>query len=244
METLKARCTQARMFVTVAEVEARLLAPLLPQPLTPRRLFGTTSGLSLQFLEVGDSPVGPYFECTLSILCKETFDWPTIRTKGFRSLLGFPIWIAVTSAAAERYGREVWAYPKHVGNLRFAFDARRFEGSAAAAGVTVTCSADLGVDREPTDVEFRSLSRRDGDLLCAPMTGRADLTLDWDPSAAFALDLEPLGLGRLEGTASTGIYADHFTFELFPPTPRPLSSLAVPVRTSTSELDPRTRRPT
>ena len=155
MQPLSATATNARMFATVAEVELSRLAPMLPPPLTPRRLYGSTGGLSIQFLDIPDSTIGPYRECTLSILCKADQAWPDSGAS-WRSLPGFPIWIAVTSVLARLYGREVWAYPKYVGDVEFAIEGEHFRGAAVGPDQTrVECSATLPSDLEPSDVEIQ-----------------------------------------------------------------------------------------
>jgi hypothetical protein len=226
MDETRALMREARMVVLVVEVERERIARLLPPPLTPRRLFGTTCGMSIQFIDIPKSTIGPYRECTVSVLCKENFVWPRAQSKDWRSLPGFPIWIGVTSEIARRYGCEIWAYPKHVADVEFKVTGDAFRGAAGAGAVSVRCSAVLTRSLEPTAVEFRSVSARSGELLLAPMPGQANFNSDWDPCATYTLDLEEFGVGKLQGTARTGVFATNFDFELSLPTSVPLAGLA------------------
>jgi hypothetical protein len=229
MNELRATARGARMFVTVAEVEHSRLAQLLPPALTPRRLYGSIAALSLQFLDIPESTVGPYRECTLSVLCKDEFDWPPGASAPiWRSMPGFPIWIAVTNEMARWYGREIWAYPKFVGEVQFELERGDFRGSAAVHEQgSVRCSAAIADDLEPGELELRSISCRESSLLLAPMPGHAHVALHWDPNATFTIELDVLGLGTLHGSSATGIYAEEFCFELLPPVAQPMSRIAV-----------------
>lgn len=226
MEPGTATAQNAKMVAIVLEVEAERLGSLLPAPLVPRRLYGTTCAMSIQFIDIPESTVGPYRECTVSVLCKENVAWPRAEDEGWRSLLGFPIWIAVTSDVACFYGREVWAYPKFVGDVHFELHGDEFRGFAAVAGgPSVRCSAALTRELDATPVEFRSVSRRGDQLLLAPMPGHARFAADWDPRADYELDLQALGMGVVRGTSATGMYAADLCFELLPPTALPLSEV-------------------
>ena len=53
------------------------------------------------------------------------------------------------------------------------------------------------------------------------MPGRALFASDWDSQARFGLGLAALGLGRIEGTATSGVFAQDFSFELLRPLTTP-----------------------
>ena len=221
LELAAATAEGARMVAVVAEVERKRLAALLPASLEPRRLYGAMGALSLQFIDIPESPLGPYRECTVSVLCKDTLAWPEPTTPDtWRSMPGFPIWIGVTSERARHFGREVWQYPKYLADVDIQLDGTSFRARVSHPdGVCIRCTATLPTDLERQAVEFRSLSFGDSGLLMAPMPGVADFTEYWDPEADYELDLRQPGLGIESGRATSGLYAADLSFELLRPIP-------------------------
>jgi hypothetical protein len=225
---LRATATDATMFAALAEIELASLAPTLPAPLVPRRLFGSTGALSIQFIDVKDSSIGAYRECTVSVLCRDPLTRTTSIEAAWCSPPGFPIWIAVTSETAREYGVSVWAYPKWAGDVAFTIEAGRFHGSASIPGlgaVFMTAAATIPAELETGGIVLRSLSARRDVLLPAYMRGHARLCSDWDPRARYSLRIPSLAPDEVQGTASSGVYAEAYSYELLPPTPVPLGSL-------------------
>lgn len=222
MASIKGSFTRGRLFGTVVEIDRARVAPLLPSGLTPRRLYGDRCGLFVQFLEVMESNVGAFKECTVSAVCKEKLPWPPAGAAAWCSDPAFTLWVGVTSPLAQQYGREVWGYPKHTADVKIDDDGERFVGSVVTPeGISVACSALIPRELEPSEIELRSISSRLGKVLLAPMRGAARFATTWDPQASYDVELRPLGIDRLQGISSFGIYADELSLELPEPIVRP-----------------------
>lgn len=210
--SLDARITGAVFSAPLAALQDLLPDGLEPLRLTPRH--GGVTLLSVDYQRIGDDAMEPYDELSIQIPAVRSNEFTLPLLSGLTRMVDGYVWfMPVTTEPANALGREIWGYPKVVGDVDI-------EHGDARTRTTVTVDDEhlltMSVARPPsvrTSLSGYSFTELDGALLrektrvkgeigAWPLTNGVSVELGDHSRAA---QLAKLGLG---GRAVSRLAAD------------------------------------
>jgi hypothetical protein len=210
-----------RTFLVTVPAKLAALREIVPAGVEVRRLYGEYGGLIVQFVDMPNTSIGPYNECTVAVLARDRHPWPEPAGEiAWSPPPCYALWLSVSSEIARHSGQAIWGYPKTLGETLFDVEGQRFRGAVRIDGRTViTCEGPLPEQSERATIYMRSLTHLRGGLCrtaihgectyAASEPGRADLR--FMPGSRISETL--LGLPRLPEPAST-VYVSEYDYEL------------------------------
>jgi len=197
---LSARITGAVFPAPLDRVATLLPDRLRPLRVTPRR--GAVTVLSVAYDRIGDDAMPPYDEVSVQIPAVERSATTVPVLSGLRACTSGFVWtMPVTTEASVALGREVWGYPKTVGEISTDRGQSRTQTTVDIDGQRLLA---LTVDRPPrialglsgyTYTEFEGALVREetgirGKIGGWPWSGQATLELGDHPLAERLADVE------------------------------------------------------
>ena len=162
-----------RTFLVTMPAKLASLQLLMPADVRARRLFDDYGALVVQFVDLPNTSIGPYTECTVAVIAEDSYRWPRPAVDlAWEPPPCYALWLAVSSKLAQHSGQAIWGYPKTLAETTFEVEAGRFRGQVHMnERIIIECDAQLPTDEEHANIHMRSLTHLRGELCRTSIDG-------------------------------------------------------------------------